>query len=90
MGGNRVSKFFLQRTQIRKKKLFFFLGGGGGGGWDGAGVSGFFLLLIQIYRRGWRWGGGNRVSKFSLQRTQIRKKKKKLFFFFFGGGGGPN
>ena len=97
--GDRVSKLFLQRTQIRKKenkkkKQHFFRGGGGGGGggggWDGAGVSGFFLLWIQIYRRGWRLGGGDRVSNFFLQRTQIRKKKekKKLFFFFFFGGGG--
>ena len=43
MGGNRVSKFFLQRTQIRKKKtFFFFFGGGGGGGGGRRGISDFF------------------------------------------------
>ena len=43
MGGNRVSKFFLQRTQIRKKKLFFFWGGGGGGG------GGMGLELVDFF-----------------------------------------
>ena len=48
--GDRVSKLFLQRTQIRKKRkqknTFFFVEGGGGGGvWDGAGVSGFFFTI---------------------------------------------
>ena len=50
VGGDRVSIFFLQRTQIRKKKkkknffFFFFFGGGGGGGGGvgGARVSDFF------------------------------------------------
>ena len=60
--------------------------GGGGGGWDGAGVSGFFFTVDPNLKEGVEVGG-NRVSKFFLQRTQIRKKKT-FFFFFWGGGGG--
>ena len=60
MGGNRVSKFFLQRTQIRKEKetfffFFFFFFFWGGGGEAGLRISDFFYKESKSKRN---WGGG--------------------------------
>ena len=51
----------------------------------------FFVFFLGV-----GWGGGTRVSEFSVQRIQLNQKKNIYFFFFFlciffsgwGGGGG--
>ena len=70
-GGNRVSKLFLQRTQIRKIFFFFFFFGGGGGGVGGARVSDFFTKNPNQKEIGGGKGKGARANEFLLLRIKI-------------------